>query len=160
MAFFRSPFVSALPALPPLPRDPRLTQRSGYTHWVTERVRWSDTDQVGHVNNLSFSTYCETGRTEFLAHLLRHDLDTRVLMLVAQMNVCFLGEAHWPSEVMVGTCILEIGKSSCRMGQALFVGERCICTADTLMVHVDVGTHVPGPIPAELRQFLTQHLIA
>jgi len=146
-------------ALPPLPRDHRLQQRASFKHWLVERVRWSDTDQVGHVNNLSFSTYCETGRTEFLAHLIRRDAETRVLMLMAQMNVCFLGEAHWPGEVDVGTCILDIGNSSCRMGHGLFVGDQCICTADSLMVHVDVTTHATGPIPDALRQYLAAHLI-
>ena len=79
-------------ALAPLPRDPRLSQRAAFPHWLTERVRWSDTDQVGHVNNLSFGTYIETGRTEFLRELIDRNADSRVLLLMAQVNICFLGE--------------------------------------------------------------------
>jgi acyl-CoA thioester hydrolase len=142
-----------------LPRDLRLARRASFKHWLVERVRWSDTDQVGHVNNLSFSTYCETGRTEFLSPWIRRDAPQQMLLLLAQMNTCFLGEAHWPGEVDVGTCILDIGKSSCRMGHALFIGERCICTADSVLVYVDVHTHATGPIPGELRQFLAAYLI-
>ena len=50
-----------------------LTQRSTYSYWLTENIRWSDTDLVGHVNNLSFSTYYETGRTQFLRPFVARD---------------------------------------------------------------------------------------
>jgi len=142
-------------ALPPLPRDRRLTQRAFFKHWLTERVRWSDTDLVGHVNNLSFATYCESGRTEFLRELIRRDADSRVLLLLAQSNVCFFGEVHWPAQVDVGTCILDIGESSCRMGHGLFYNERCVGTADALLVHIDETSRKAQAIPAAVREHLT-----
>jgi acyl-CoA thioester hydrolase len=146
-------------ALAPLPRDPRLSQRAAFPHWLTERVRWSDTDLVGHVNNLSFGTYIETGRTEFLRELIDRNADSRVLLLMAQVNICFLGEVHWPSDVEVGTCILELSRSSCRMGHGLFVGERCVGTADTLLVHIDEATRKPSAIEGALRDYLNSYLV-
>lgn len=137
-----------------MPRDPRLTQRSFFTYWLTERVRWSDTDLVGHVNNLSFSAYFETGRTEFMRPVIDRNKESSLLFVLAQMNTCFLGEVNWPSEVEVGTCMLEIGRSSCRMGQGLFLGEQCVGTADTLLVMIDETTRMPHEIPAYVRQHL------
>ena len=34
----------------------------------TDKIRFRDTDQLGHVNNAVFSTYFETGRAELLVH--------------------------------------------------------------------------------------------
>ncbi|MCK9284849.1 MAG: acyl-CoA thioesterase [Rhodocyclaceae bacterium] len=144
--------------LPPIPRDPRLTQRRFFTHWVTERVRWSDTDQVGHVNNLAFCTYIETGRTEFMRHLVSRDVESRVLLLMAQINVSFLGEVHWPSDVDVGTCVLDIGRSSCRIGHGLFLGEQCVSSADSLLVMIDESTRKPQEIPPHVRAHLAEFL--
>jgi acyl-CoA thioester hydrolase len=143
----------------PLPRDLRLTRREVFTHWLTERVRWSDTDQVGHVNNLSFGTYVETGRTELLRDLINRNTESRVLLLMAQVNICYLGEVHWPSNVDVGTCILGVSQSSCRMGHGLFVGDHCVGTADTLLVHIDETTRKPSTIEGGLRDFLNEYLI-
>jgi acyl-CoA thioester hydrolase len=145
-------------SLIPLPRDPRLTQRAFFTYWLTERVRWSDTDQVGHVNNLAFSTYFESGRTEFLRDLVSRGVDSRVLLLMAQMNVCFLGEVHWPSNVEVGTCVLDVGSSSCRIGHGLFLGDQCVGTADSVLVMIDEATRKPREIPPHVRQHLNGFL--
>jgi hypothetical protein len=80
-------------ALAPLPRDPRLSQRAAFPHWLTERVRWSDTDLVGHVNNLSFGTYIETGRTEFLRELIDRNADSRVLLLLTMVAISLVDAA-------------------------------------------------------------------
>ena len=143
-----------MPSMTALPRDARLKQRALFSHWVTERVRWSDTDQVGHVNNLAFGAYFESGRTELFRDLVCHAAESRVLLLVAQMNICFVGEAHWPSDIDIGTCVLDIGGSSCRLGQGLFLGDRCVGTADTVMVIIDEATRTPSDIPPHVRDYL------
>lgn len=134
-----------------------LTQRSTYSYWLTENIRWSDTDLVGHVNNLSFSTYYETGRTQFLRPFVARGVEQRVLLLLAQMNVSFLGEAHWPGEVDIGTGMLEVGRSSCRMGQGLFLGDQCISTAESVMVMIDETTRKPKEIPDWVREYLLKY---
>jgi acyl-CoA thioester hydrolase len=60
-----------------------LIDRAIYPYWVKERVRWSDTDMVGHVNNMSLSAYFETGRTEILLPLIARDAERRILMVMA-----------------------------------------------------------------------------
>ncbi len=149
-----------MPLITPLPRDPRLTQRDFFTHWLTERVRWSDTDMVGHVNNLSFSTYFETGRTEFLRPLIHRDAESRVLLLMAQMNVSFFGEVHWPANVEVGTCVLHLGDSSCRLGHGLFHGDQCIASCDELLVLIDEASRKPRTLPGHVRSYLAEFIPA
>jgi acyl-CoA thioester hydrolase len=132
-----------------------LKNRALYPHFIKEHVRWSDTDMVGHVNNLSFSTYFETGRTEFLQTLIAKDAERRILMVLARMSVDYLDEIHWPSDVDVGTGILEIGQASCRMGQALFIGERCVSVSESVLVMIDENTRKPLQIPEWVRSFFS-----
>lgn len=138
----------------PVRNENPLVDRSIYPYWVKERVRWSDTDMVGHVNNMSFSAYFETGRTEFLLPLIARDAERRILMVMARMAVDYIGEVHWPGDVEVGTGILAVGKSSCRMGQALFNGDRCVGSAETVLVMVDEHTRRPCEIPEWVRNYL------
>jgi len=136
--------------LPVLPRD-----RDAYPHWMGEHVRWSDTDLVGHVNNLSISAYFETGRTHFLLPVLSKDLPEPSLLLLAQITVNFLGEVHWPGNLDIGTGLLSLGRSSCRLGQALFDGARCVATAETVLVLIDESTRKPREIPEPMRAWFS-----
>ncbi len=145
-------------ALLPLPRDRRLTEHAFFKHWIAERVRWSDTDQVGHVNNVSFATYCECARTEVMRPLLSGEAPERAMLLVAQLNLSFIGEIHWPAQVDIGSVMLEIGGSSCRLGHGLFVGDRCVGTADTVLVNIDETTRKPHPIGGPTRDYLNRFL--
>lgn len=140
-------------------RHPRLAESEAYRHWSREQVRWSDTDLVGHVNNLSFAAYCETGRCMFFKPFVEKNSETRALMLPAQMIVNFYAEAHWPEVIEIGTAILSIGNTSCRVGQGLFVGDRCIGTSEVTVVLIDEQTRQPNSIPAWLRGWLQENMI-
>ncbi len=151
---FRHP--DAPMSVPPTgyPANPALSIHAHYRHFERERVRWSDTDQIGHVNNLAFGAYCETGRSMFMNQVTMQNRDLGRLFVVSQLIVNFLGELHWPAEVMVGTGVMAIGRTSYRVGQGLFVGDRCFGTAESLLVQIDDKTRRPTPISDELRDWL------
>ena len=144
-------------ATPGYPANPLLAQRSLYRHWERERVRWSDTDMIGHTNNLAFGAYCETGRALFMKHLLGPAAESRQMFLLTQLIVNFIGELHWPAEVAIGTGVMAIGRTSCRLGQGLFDGERCFGTSEALLVLIDEDTRKPRPIPDAVRAWLSEH---
>jgi acyl-CoA thioester hydrolase len=101
---------------------PWLTRRETFTHWAREQVRFSDTDALGHVDNLAFGAFAETGRCMFLKRFVEKGSVQRAMFLPATLSINFLGELHWPAAVDVGTGILAIGNSSFRYvieGQAL-----------------------------------------
>ncbi len=136
-----------------------LGRRAIHRHWLSERVRWSDTDHLGHVNNLSITNYCEIGRTAMLQPFLEPGAPLRALFLVARMATNFHGEVHWPATVDVGTSILEFGTSSCRIVHGVFVGERCVATADSVIVHIDEAARTPQPVPETVRARLSAYLL-
>lgn len=137
--------------------DPKLRQRHTYSFWVRERVRWSDTDMAGHVNNLAFAAFFETGRALLLRRFMECDARLRALLVLAEMRLKFLGEANWPADIEIGTGVMSIGRRSCRMGQALLDGERCISVAESALVLIDEDTRKPREIPDEVRQWLLGH---
>jgi acyl-CoA thioester hydrolase len=141
------------------PANPLLARRQSYSHWVPEHVRWSDTDLVGHANNLAFGAFCETGRSMFVKHYVEKDAAERAMFLPAQLILNFLGEAFWPAQVDVGTGVLSVGRSSCRIGQGLFDGERCFGTAETVLVLIDEQTRRPLALPDSIRNWLGGYLI-
>lgn len=114
-------------------------------------MRWSDTDLVGHTNNLTFGAFAETGRCLFLKRFVTRDSPERAMLLPVQLTLNFLGEVFWPAQIDVGTGVLSIGTSSCRIGQGMFEGERCIGTAETVIVLIDETSRRPRAIPESLR---------
>ena len=136
-----------------------LAQRSAYKHWVDEHVRWSDTDLVGHANNLTFGAFAETGRCLFLRSYSERNSANRASFLPAQLLINFLGELFWPAQVEIGTGVLSIGNTSFRVGQGLFEGERCFGTVETALVMIDESTRRPQRIPDTIRDWLTDYML-
>ena len=139
--------------------DRLLRRRAAFPHWMQERVRWSDTDKIGHVNNLAFAAFFETGRSHFMVSQMQPVISGGAMPVVARLSVNYLGELHWPDEVDIGTGVLDFGRSSCRIGQALFIGDRCYATAESVVVLIDESTRRSIEIPEASRQALAGFLI-
>ncbi len=136
--------------------DPCFQSRSVYSHWVQEHVRWSDTDCIGHANNLAFAAFSETGRALLLRRFMEPDADPRAVLVMAEQRLKFLGEMHWPALIDVGTAVTGIKNRSCTMVQALFDGERCTGLVETQLVLIDEATRRSRPIPDSVRNILQQ----
>src|ERR1700728_1085459 len=145
--------------MPSSTADKRLSQRDSYKFWVPEHVRFSDTDLLGHVNNLAFGAFAETGRCMFLRPFMQNESAERGMFLPAQIVLNFLGEVFWPAQVDVGTAILGVGDSSFRFGQGMFDGERCFATSESVFVLVDEIRRRPRAIPTWIRDWLGGYAI-
>ncbi len=131
---------------------PKLDQFPGRTADV---IRFGDLDPQGHVNNTVFATYFETGRVTLLREpgneLLNPPGTTSVL---AQLDIRFLREMHWPGAVEIGTATTRIGRSSYTFLQAIFHEGECAATAEATMVMIDAATRKARPLPEEVRERL------
>ena len=133
---------------------PPATARASYALWTTDTLRYGDTDRQGHVNNAVFATFCESGRVRFLYD---EALDLRGPggnFVIARLELDFLAELFYPGQVDIGTRVLAIGRSSFRLGQGIFDGERCAATAECIMVLVDDATRKSQPLTPRLRAWL------
>lgn len=55
----------------------------------------------------------------------------------------------------LGTGLLEIGRTFCRMGQALFDDERCVGRAETVLGVIDEDTRRTREFPEWVRTYLS-----
>jgi acyl-CoA thioester hydrolase len=111
-------------------------------------TRYSDVDRVGHVNNVAVAAILQECRTRFFRTLdLSHVPGCDVV--VAALNIEFAGDLLHPGTVEVSIGVLEIGRTSIRLGQIAAQNGRPSVYAEIVQVFKDRS----GPIalPPSLR---------
>ncbi len=111
-----------------------------------EKLRYADTDRQGHVNNAVFSTMLETGRTELLLATAESFCMEGCAFVIARLQIDFRGEITWPGRVEIGTRVERVGSSSMTLDQALFQGQHCVATAQTVIVQMNEQTRRSQPL--------------
>jgi len=101
-----------------------------------DKLRYGDTDRQGHVNNAVFSTFLETGRVEMIHDGKTSLADEGCSFVIARLELNYVSELLWPGRVEIGSGVIAIGRSSIRMEQALFQGERLVALGETVIVQV------------------------
>jgi acyl-CoA thioester hydrolase len=140
--------------------DADLAAAEIHAHWSEEKIRFQDIDRLDHVNNIAIATYVETGRIEFLdavtpGTLRRSDAP---FWVIAQLDLRFRAQAHYPGRVRIGTSVLRVGNSSVTLGQGLFDAEgHCIASAESVVVLIDARTGRGVPLPPEARSAMEAH---
>ena len=129
-----------------------LTSIDAYKHWITETIRFADLDTLGHVNNVAFSTFYESGRVRYLSDL-GTPVDTQAFVWMAvKISVEFKAQMNWPGFVDVGSSIVKMGRTSMVIGAGLFVDGTCTSTSECVMVYVNSETSKAAEIPDDIRQ--------
>ena len=75
--------------------------------------------------------------------------------VTAHLGVDLLAEIVWPGELVIGTRVTKVGSSSIRLAQALFQGDTCNATAETVIVHVDQMTKRSRRLSCNAVDYLT-----
>lgn len=124
-----------------------------------DKVRYSDTDRQGHVNNAVFATFLETGRVELLFDPAHPLVDAGAECVIAKLVLEYRGEIQWPGEVHVGTGVLRLGTSSMTLVQVAEQNERVVATAETVIVQIDTITRKARALSDAARARLTTLLV-
>jgi acyl-CoA thioester hydrolase len=132
-----------------VPRDaappPTLAEFPARAH---DKLRYADTDRQGHVNNAVFASFLETGRVELLYDPVAPLMEPGAAFVIARLALELRAELRWPGMVQIGTRVARIGTSSVTLEQALYQGDVCAATAETVIVHVEEATHRSRPLGA------------
>ncbi len=112
----------------------------------TDKIRFRDTDQLGHVNNAVFSTFFETGRAELLVHPERRIADEGASFVIASLFLEYYQEITWPGEIEIGTRVLNVGRSSVKLEQGLFQNGLCVARAESVLVQISDATRNSTPL--------------
>lgn len=121
-----------------------------------DKIRYSDTDRQGHVNNAIFATFLETGRTEIFYHPEWPVLTAETSFVIAALQLDFLHEIKWPGRVEIGTGVRKVGTSSVTVFQRLYQHDVCVASAQTVLVQVADATGKSRPLSAVAKAHLNR----
>ena len=139
--------------------EPDLTSRATYAYWYAEKLRFSDTDMIGHVNNVAFAALMESGRVNYTRSGVIQHLPDDVLVVMRRIELDYRAELHWPAEIDIGSVLLRIGKSSFAIGNGLFHGDLCAATSVTTLVVIGRETRRAAPIPQATRAGMERYVV-
>jgi acyl-CoA thioester hydrolase len=136
----------------PSPPSPRHIE--AYPSRTTADIRYADLDRQGHVNNAVFSTFSEIGRVAFLYDPDRPLAPENASFVIARIEIDFHAELHWPGQVEIGTGVVEIGRSSCRIAQGIYSRGNLAASVAGVLVMMDTTTRRSMPLPQATRAAL------
>ena len=109
------------------------------------QTRWADLDLLGHINNVSMAGLFEEGRGQFNRSLDLFRDNRGIRWLIANVDIAYLAEAHYPAPVTIASGIGRIGGKSWNIVSAAFQSDICVATCETTLVYTDASGPVPYP---------------
>ena len=129
--------------------------RRSYPFSTSVAPRFNDMDILGHINNVAMAAIFEEGRSHFSRSLqLPRQKGDR--WLIANVQIAYLREAHYPEPIEVAAGCGPTGVTSRTLLLAAFQNGRCVATCDTILVR-SAGKG-PSSIPDELRAVFSDNM--
>ena len=113
---------------------------------TTHRLRFNDTDRLGHVNNAVFAVMLEQGRSELMVEAGLPMDGSRQSVVIVRLELDFLAEMTWPGDVRIETEAVKLGGRSFTLGQRLLQGDTLAGRATTVLVVMDRAARRAVPI--------------
>ncbi len=129
------------------------------------RVRFSDCDPLGHVNNANYLTYLEQARTVLWGKQLGWTSRRAALggprgegFILARAEVDFRAQAHDGDELEVRLSLTGFGRSTATYEYEVvdITDDRLVATAKTVQVWFDYDSGRSVPITDELKAVLVK----
>jgi acyl-CoA thioester hydrolase len=125
---------------------PKTMTLDQYPKRITEKLRYCDTDRQGHINNAVYSTLCESGRVGFLYDEAQPFVQIGTQFVIVKLEINFIEEMNWPGDVIIGSGVSRIGRSSFSLVQGIFRGNNCMATSDSVIVLLDEKKRKSTPL--------------
>jgi acyl-CoA thioester hydrolase len=120
--------------------------------------RFSETDILGHINNTVFPVWFEVARQDIfkLVHpkLTRHDWP----MIIAHIDVDFISQTEYGSNVTVNTSVQKIGNKSFVLAHEAWQSGSLVAKGSAALVWFDYIQQSSHPIPEKICALLQKHL--
>jgi len=119
------------------------------------RVRFSDVDIYGHVNNVKYFEYYQEARLAFLTSMGRAEEEGRFAVVVARVNVDYRRPILFRSEpYAIESWIDRVGNSSFGLSAEIKDGDTVLSRAEAVLVTFDLMTQAARPLTATERESL------
>lgn len=112
-------------------------------HSVPIQLRFNDTDALGHINNSTYFSFYDLGKTEYFRTIRGTNyFSEEIDIVVAHAEVDFIEPVFLTDEIAVQTRVSHMGNKSFTLEQQIVDeksgGIKCKCT--TIMVGYDFGS--------------------
>ena len=125
-------------------------------------VRYTDVDSYGHVNNVTYGTYFEEARIDYLTAVVgREDSETVTAsgegtgIVIANLQIDFEHPVDFTEAVTVGVRVPRLGEKSFVFEYELRDDETVAATGETTVVTYDRAATESRPIPDHWRDSIT-----
>lgn len=120
--------------------------------------RFSDTDALGHINNTVIPVWFLEAREPVL-RLFSPTLDMQSAALaVVRIEVDYLAETRFGSDVEVRTRVARLGNSSLQLAQEVWQDGSLTARGLATLVNFDPQARRSAPIPEAVREVLSGHM--
>jgi acyl-CoA thioester hydrolase len=119
-------------------------------HRTELQMRFSDTDALGHVNNVAYTAYAETGRVDFLKRLGR----SMSSMILASVSIDYRRQITFGESIAIDSWVEALGRSSITLGQTIIAADQRAADVRSVVVHFDYATNRPMELTPEMRNEL------
>lgn len=114
-------------------------------------------DALGHVNNVQYFRYLESGRIAYFSGLAA-GIDAVAQLVSADIQCTFLRQLHYPQVIEVGTRVSRLGQRSLSVACAIFVKgqDSPAATSTAALVWFDFAEQRAAAIPPALRRAIVE----
>lgn len=121
------------------------------------QIRFSDVDVLGHVNNMVYMAFYDTGKASFMTRTLGRqirwkDVDT----VIANIDCAFIAPIFYGENIEVLTRCISVHEKSFKLLQMIRNADtgqvKSMC--ETVMVSFDPTTQTAAPLSEEWREKL------
>ena len=125
-------------------------QIEDFPYRLTDNVRFADLDPNQHVNNAVYATYFETGRVTLMKDRSYGLMPAGLAWIMVRLDMHFRAELRWPGRIEMGLGVSKFGRTSVTFDQVVFSNDRCIASAQSVIVLIDDATRKPTPLTADI----------
>ncbi|MWV47040.1 acyl-CoA thioesterase [Paenibacillus sp. HJL G12] len=120
------------------------------------KVRYCETDMLGHVNNVSYFMYFEQGRIEYFENLGLFDsmFGSEKVAVVADLECQYLAQMYRSDKVNLHVRVASIGRSSLDVEYAIVVEDQLKAAGRGAIVLIDTASGKSTPIPDAVRHVI------
>ena len=125
-----------------------------FNHSMPTQIRFSDVDQLGHVNNSVYFSLYDLAKTTYIRRVLGSIDLSKLAIVVANINANFLAPVFFTDNLEIRTAVVHLGhKSFTLLQQAVTTDTNEVkCECRTVMVGYSVQEQAPAEIPLEYKE--------
>ena len=125
-----------------------------FNHSMPAQIRFSDVDQLGHVNNSVYFSLYDLAKTTYIRRVLGSIDLSKLAIVVANINANCLAPVFSTDNLETRTALVHLGhKSFTLLQQAVTTDTNEVkCECRTVMVGYSVQEQAPAEIPLEYKE--------